>query len=83
LLEEPVKRQEQRLEFLALSYYESEENNLVSRKLLPSLIDVSPNNTPMTVATLGRMLVDDEVFKKVKTELMNWAGVTSQPHRFG
>ena len=26
---------------------------------------------------------DDDVFEKVKTELMSWPGVTSQPHRFG
>jgi hypothetical protein len=32
---------------------------------------------------LGRMLDDKEVFEKVKTELMSWPGVTSQPHRFG
>jgi hypothetical protein len=37
----------------------------------------------MTASTLGRMLDDDEVFEKVKTELMSWQGVTSQPHRFG
>jgi hypothetical protein len=32
---------------------------------------------------LGRMLDDNEVFEKVKMELMSWPGVTSQPHRFG
>jgi hypothetical protein len=32
---------------------------------------------------LARMLDDREVFEKVKTELMSWPGVTSQPHRFG
>jgi Family of unknown function (DUF5519) len=39
----------------------------------------------MTVSTkLGRMLdYDDEVFEKVKTELMSWPGVTLQSHRFG
>lgn len=29
------------------------------------------------------MLDYNEVFEKVKTELMSWPGVTSQPHRFG
>ena len=38
----------------------------------------------MTVSTkLARMLDNKEVFEKVKTELMSWPGVTSQPHRFG
>jgi hypothetical protein len=39
----------------------------------------------MTVSTkFGRILDDDnEVFEKVKTELMSWRGVTLQPHRFG
>jgi hypothetical protein len=39
----------------------------------------------MTVSTkFGRILDDDnEVFEKVKTELMSWPGVTSHPHRFG
>jgi hypothetical protein len=36
----------------------------------------------MTKSTLEKML-DDEVFEKVKAELMSWPGVTSQPHRFG
>jgi hypothetical protein len=38
----------------------------------------------MTISTRGvRMLDDAEVLEKVKTELMSWHGVTSQPHRFG
>ena len=38
----------------------------------------------MTVSTkLARRLDEKEVFEKVKTELMSWPGVTSQPHRFG
>jgi hypothetical protein len=38
----------------------------------------------MTVPTkLARMLDDKEVFDKVKTELMSWPGITSQPHKFG
>jgi Family of unknown function (DUF5519) len=37
----------------------------------------------MTASTLGRMLDDEEVFEKIKTEVMSWQGVTSQPHRFG
>jgi len=38
----------------------------------------------MTVSTkLERMLNDNDVFEKVKTELMSWPAVTSQSHRFG
>lgn len=38
----------------------------------------------MTVSTkLERMLDDNDVFEKVKTELMSWPAVTSQSHRFG
>ena len=29
------------------------------------------------------MLDGHDVFERVKTELMSWQGVTSQPHRFG
>jgi Family of unknown function (DUF5519) len=31
----------------------------------------------------GMMLADEQVFEQVKTELLSWPGVTSQPHRFG
>ena len=31
----------------------------------------------------GMMLADDQVIEQVKTELMSWQGVNSQPHRFG
>jgi hypothetical protein len=31
----------------------------------------------------ARVLNDNEVFEKVKPELMGWPGVTLQPHRFG
>jgi hypothetical protein len=39
----------------------------------------------MTVPTKFRRILDDdnEIFEKVKTELMSWTGVTLQPHRFG
>jgi hypothetical protein len=39
----------------------------------------------MTVSTKFRRVLDDdnEIFEKVKTELMSWPGVTLQPHRFG
>jgi luciferase-like monooxygenase len=38
----------------------------------------------MTTSTRGvRILIDDEVSEKVKTELMSWPEVTLQPHRFG
>jgi hypothetical protein len=30
----------------------------------------------------GMMLADDQVIEQVKTGLMSWPGVTSQPHRF-
>jgi len=40
-----------------------------------------------TTSESGRRMLDvnddDDVFKKVKKELMSWPGVTSQPHRFG
>lgn len=63
----------------------SEENNLVSKKLLPSLIEATSKNILMTPISpkLGRMLDDKEVFEKVKNELTSWPGVTLQPHRFG
>jgi Family of unknown function (DUF5519) len=69
-----------------LDDYKSGENNQVSRKLLSSLILPSSNISHMTTTASesGRMLdVDDNVFKKVRSELMSWPGVTSQPHRFG
>ena len=58
------------------------ENNQVSRKLLPCLILCTLKDKHMTASESGRML-DVDVFKRVRTELMSWPGVTSQPHRFG
>lgn len=39
----------------------------------------------MTVPTKFRRILDDdnEIFEKVRTELMSWTGVILQPHRFG
>lgn len=68
-----------------LDDYKSGENNQVSRKLLSSLILPSSNISHMTTTASesGRMLDVDDVFERVRSELMSWPGVSSQPHRFG
>jgi hypothetical protein len=37
----------------------------------------------MSTSKWRTMLDGDDVFEKVKTELLSWTGVTLQPHRFG
>jgi hypothetical protein len=44
---------------------------------------VTQRRLDMTASKWESMLGVDDVFEKVKTELMSWPGVTSQPHRFG